>query len=417
METKMIISKCYRKISFLIRYWKLTQKITFIIMVFICSLNISAADFELKALYDPKGWHKSLGASIAAGDEAGILKVKLPGTVIRTIAYPWHIRESFLNKKGLAFKIRGDGKDHYIPVRVFFLDTHFRYYTYVPVKGNDWQEVQIAWDDFLCLNDSSFEIGGGHGIPVSAFCGLGFGDRWQLTYANTPVSPFTFEVKDLRLVENPIPRYRRKKFKTPAVASVIEKMKKRQPVLIYCHGDSITAGTNVKEKRYANLLQNELSKYYGYDAITVKTIAVGGATSYDLQLWAEKDFSGTVKPDLVTICVGANDINQARPTLSFKASVNDLLDRIITYTDGKTSILLIPTLPGQMWHRNLMDDYAKAIREIALDRNLDLYDLAKDVADIPEKDLKSFFCRNDTLHPSLSGHQFISEKLFSFLKK
>ena len=70
-----------------------------------------------------------------------------------------------------------------------------------------------------------------------------------------------------------------------------------------------------------------------------------------------------------------------------------------------------------MWHRNLMDDYAKAIREIALDRNLDLYDLAKDVADIPEKDLKSFFCRNDTLHPSLSGHQFISEKLFSFLKK
>ena len=396
---------------------KQQNKITFVIMIFLCLLNISAADFELKALYDPKGWYKTSGASVSPGEEAESLKIKLPGTALRSIAYPWHIRESFLNKKGIAFKIRGDGKDHYIPLRVLFLNNFFHYYIYVPVKGKEWQEVQVAWNDFLCLNNSMFEIGGSDGIPISAFCGLGFGDRWQLTYANAPILPFSFEVKELRLVENVTPRYHQKKLKTPSTAAVIEKMKRKQPVLIYCHGDSITAGTNVKEKRYANLLQDKLRKHYGYDGVTVKTIAVGGAAGYDLQLWAEKDFSGSPKPDLVTICLGANDVNQARSPSSFKTSVNDLLDRIITYTDGKTSILLIPTLPGQMWHRNLMNAYAKAIREIAGERNLDLYDLAKDIAGIPEKDLNSFFCRNDTLHPSIAGHQFIAEKLFSFLKK
>ena len=56
---------------------KQQNKITFVIMIFLCLLNISAADFELKALYDPKGWYKTSGASVSPGEEAESLKIKL----------------------------------------------------------------------------------------------------------------------------------------------------------------------------------------------------------------------------------------------------------------------------------------------------------------------------------------------------
>lgn len=376
------------------------------------------ADISLE-LGEAKQWSTYRNAEVKNSTAtAGALKFRLPTFATRTWRFPHAQAEKFQSAKGIAFQVKGDGGDTYLTVRILPVSFFFQYYATVPVRGKEWQDVTLAWEDFIHLSDRiHLPLGKTGGMPLSGIMGISFGDRWQIGYANEPLKQAEYEIRNLRLVDQAVPSYVPLKQTPPSVESVIRKMKEGKPVLIYCHGDSITAGTGVREARYANLLQQALRERFKNPKIDVKTIAVGGALSSDLRVWARRDFSGAPKPDLVTLSIGANDVNNGKTPEWFRHSVNDWIDRVITYTGGRTAFLLIPTLPGQMWHKDMMEDFAQAVRSLAKERGLDVCDVAKRFRAIPDAERKDYFCTNDTLHPSRKGHQLICEELMKYIQE
>ena len=374
------------------------------------------ADIPLD-LGSAKQWMPYRSASVVdVPGASGTLIFQLPTFAARAWRFSYPEAEKFNRTKGIAFQVRGDGAETYLSVKLLTLSFSFHYYATVPVKGTEWQSVTIAWEDFINLsNRTDLVLGKSDAMPLSGIMGISFGDRWSIGYANEPLKQAKYVIRDLRLVDDAVASYVPLKKTPPPLATVIQKMKQGKKVLIYCHGDSITAGTGVKEARYANLLGESLRKFFKNPNIEVKTIAIGGALSSDLRLWAHRDFSGGPKVDLVTISIGANDFNNDKTPVWFKHSVGEWIDRVVTYTNGETAFLLIPTLPGQAWYKNGMNDFAEAMRALAAERGLDSCDVARRFYRIPDAELKDYF--NDTLHPNRKGHQLISEELMKYIRE
>ncbi|MHB9057171.1 MAG: SGNH/GDSL hydrolase family protein, partial [Paludibacteraceae bacterium] len=150
---------------------------------------------------------------------------------------------------------------------------------------------------------------------------------------------------------------------------------------------------------------------YGNNRINVKTIAVGGASSYDLRTWGERDFLGE-KPDLVTLLIGYNDKSAGLPVGLYHTSVSEYLDRVNSLTGGSAAFLLLSTIPGQGTRFTMMDDYADAIRSLARERNIAIYDLASDFKGLGTKGMTDYF--GDMAHPNDQGHEFIARKLVAY---
>lgn len=379
--------------------------------------NVFCADIPLD-LGDAKNWSTYRNAAVKnSSDTSGALIFHLPTFATRTWRIPHQKAEQFNQTGGIAFKVKGDGSDSWLTVRVFPVSLFFQYCASVPIKGREWQDVAIAWEDFINLsNRNDLPLGKSGGLPLSGIMGVSFGDRWQIGYANEPLQSSDYEIRDLRLVSKAAPSYIPLKKSPPSIDAVVQKMKTGKKVLIFCHGDSITAGTGVKEQRYANLLAKSLREFFKNPGIEVKTIAVGGAQSGDLRIWARRDFSGETKPDLVILSIGANDMDNGRTPEWFQNSVEDWIDRVITYTKGQTAFLLIPTLPGQAWHQFLMDDFAEAIRGLAAKRGLEICDVARRFQKIPVPQRKDYFRPNDSLHPNQKGHVLIRDALMDYFR-
>lgn len=376
------------------------------------------ADIPLE-LGDAKSWATYRNATVKnSKDTPGALIFHLPTFATRTWRFPHSKAKDFNRTKGIAFKVKGDGADSWLTVRVLPVSFSFRYYAAVPVRGKEWQEVTLAWEDFINLSDRiGLPLGKTGALPLSGIMGVSFGDRWQIGYANEPLKSSDYEIKDLRLVDKASASYVPLKQNPPSVDPVVRKMKDGKKVVIYCHGDSITAGTGVRDLRYANLLRESLQNFFRNPNIEVKTIAVGGAESGDLRIWAQRDFSGATKPDLVILSIGANDVNNGKTPEWFRASVDDWIDRVITYTKGQTAFLLIPTLPGQAWHQFMTDDFAEAIRLLAKKRGLEICDVAKRFRQIPDAERENYFFTNDSLHPNRKGHEMICNELMKYFRE
>lgn len=140
-------------------------------------------------------------------------------------------------------------------------------------------------------------------------------------------------------------------------------------------------------------------------------IAVGGAQSFDLRVWANRDFSGE-KPDLVTLLIGYNDKTATVPATFFRTSVCEYLDRVSALTGGSAAFLLLTVIPGQSARFTMNDDFAATVRAIAGERNLAIYDLAADFKAMGAKKMAEYF--GDTAHPNNLGHEFIAGKLTAY---
>ena len=394
------------------------SKTNFILLAGALGGSLLHADIPLD-LGEAKNWSTYRSATVKnSNDTSGALVFHLPTFATRTWRIPHLKTKEFNQTKGIAFKVKGNGTDSWLTVRVLPVSFSFRYYASVPVRGKEWQEVTLAWEDFINLSDRiDLPLGKSGALPLSGIMGVSFGDRWQIGYANEPLKSSDYEIKDLRLVDKAAASYVPLKQTPPSFDSVVQKMKTGKKVLIYCHGDSITAGSGVKELRYANLLRKSLRDFFKNPNIEIKTIAVGGAQSGDLRIWARRDFSGETKLDLVILSIGANDVNNGKTPEWFQASVNDWIDRVITYTKGQTAFLLIPTLPGQAWHQFMMDDFAEAIQSLAKKRGLEICDVAKRFRQIPDSELKKYFFSNDSLHPNSKGHELICDELMKYFRE
>jgi lysophospholipase L1-like esterase len=208
-----------------------------------------------------------------------------------------------------------------------------------------------------------------------------------------------------------------KSYPVKKVADVIARMKAGKKVSIICTGDSITAGTSIKDadlNRYGVKLQNKLRKAFNNNNIDVEVVAVGGARTFDLRVWAERDFGGK-KPDLVTVMIGYNDKSSQSSPDYYYGSLSRAVDRILGVTEGSPAILLLPPIPGQGARYNMMDDYAEVRKKLARDRKLEFFEMAPAFKKLPLATFTSYFA--DMAHPNADGHEFIAQQITGYLTR
>ena len=378
--------------------------------------KMEAADLVLDTFDNPAAWKQTRAGKIESADDNGnkAMKLTAPGMANRTWKFSMDERYALAGYQGLSFRVKGDGSNSWDSVSVNGGGGWWNYTCYFQIKGTDWQTVTLAWDDFLPVSILGGKKIGAYGtLTPIGIDAVTFGDGWLLGPCNRNIPAFSYLVDDLKLVEKAQPKTI-EKYPPRQISEVIAKMKSGLPVTIFCSGDSITAGTNVTApdaNRSGVKLQAELRKLYGNDKINVKTIAVGGAGSFNLRTWAERDFLGE-KPDLVTLHIGYNDKSSGLPAEFYRTSVSEYIDLVNSLTGGNAAFLLLSTIPGQAARFTMMDDYADAIRALAGERNIAMYDLAADFKALGPRKMSDYFA--DMAHPNNQGHEFIARKLAAY---
>jgi lysophospholipase L1-like esterase len=395
---------------------KYVKQAAVLAIIIVAGFKMEADDLVLDTFDNLSAWKQTRSGKIESCDDNGnkTMKLTAPGIATRTWKFSMDERYALAGYQGLSFRVKGDGSNSWDSVSVNGGGGWWNYTCYFQIKGTDWQTVTLAWNDFLPVSILGGKKIGAHGAltPIGIDT-VTFGDGWNLGPCNRNIPAFSYLVDDLKLVEKAQPKTIAK-YPPRQLSEVTAKMKSGRQVTIFCSGDSITAGTNVTApdaNRYGVKLQAELRKIYGNDKISVKTIAVGGAGSFNLRTWAERDFLGE-KPDLVTLHIGYNDKSSGLPVEFFRASVSEYIDRVNSLTGGSAAFLLLPTMPGQAARFTMMDDYADAIRALAGERNIAMYDLAADFKALGSKGMSAYF--GDMAHPNNQGHEFIAGKLTAY---
>jgi lysophospholipase L1-like esterase len=368
-----------------------------------------------------EGWKAAGDAGLRVADEgavgAGALTFDLPGTVVKKLGpicprVPDALGEGYA---GVSFWVKGDGSDGY--GTVVLCGQHpqwfpFKYATSFPLSDTAWHRIVVPWHDWI-PEDPVYPVGTPGGAPPSNFQYLRVGNRWKITHNNAQIAPFSFSLDQMQLEAEvpPVP---------PApplqpLEGVRAKLAAKQPVYVLCLGDSITAGTslrNANEERYAQVLERLLRERLGYEDVTVESRAVGGAGGNDLRLWVQRDFEG-IAPDLVTVMYGYNDKTQAHPRDYYAYVMGDYLDRIARQTDGTAAVLLMTPIPGKNARFLMMDDYAEAVRELAAGRGVALCDMHRVFKALGRSGLDSYMA--DQAHPNAQGHVLMAETLADML--
>ncbi len=349
----------------------------------------------------------------AVGD--GALTVTLPAKARVTFAVDPQLvwdNEQWDACNAISFWIKGDGSDSYGCIAVG-PRYPFLYEVWFPLKDTNWHQVTCPLGDLVSMSDVGPMATPGT-APPSGIATIVLGTRWYLLWNNEPMPEYSFSIDNIELVTNP-PALER----VPAprdVNEVLQMMRDKQPVRVYCMGDSITAGTglsNKYEEQYAALLQGLLRERLGYDGITVESRAVGGAKIVDARVWAVRDFAGP-PPDLVTICFGYNNKSAGQSTEFFKSSLEDYIMRICRLTGGNAAIVPITTLPGGQWRFVMMDDYAEGVREVCAEQGLGCIDLAADVKQLGRMTWQTDYL-GDRAHPNADGHAWLAEHMAEWI--
>jgi lysophospholipase L1-like esterase len=178
-------------------------------------------------------------------------------------------------------------------------------------------------------------------------------------------------------------------------------------------GDSYTIGNGVtSDERWPNLLTNHL-KENGIDISLVGNPAVSGYTVQDA-IEDEVLRLRQLKPDFVTLLIGANDSFGGGDPDLFKTRLNTLIDKIEESLSQKDNIVLV-TIPdytvspaakdfestAKKRAQDLILQYNQIIKEIATERGLKVADIfpVSQTMTGPEDYI------NDGLHPSGLGYQ------------
>jgi len=129
----------------------------------------------------------------------------------------------------------------------------------------------------------------------------------------------------------------------------VAKLKAREPITLVVSGDSISEGYNASkftktppfQPAFPELTALQLERSYGSKA-TLHNLAVGGWSS--AQGAADLDRVLKLRPDLVVIAYGMNDVNGRNPG-GFKAVIKGMIDRIQRETP-EAEVVLIATMTG-----------------------------------------------------------------------
>ena len=360
---------------------------------------------------DGNVWYSFRGGEIRKTPGGAL--VTQPGMVTRNLPGNWRTRPEWNRFNGIAFKVKGSGSADYGTISLLMEANQFIWY--FPLKNRQWQEFRVHFRDFTVYNGSGMSLENRPGsILISGLDRIRFGDRWTIWRNNANREKTSYEVADLRLISDAQPLLPMGKYTPASFQSFQQKMRTGKKVSILCLGDSVTAGTGLKQpdgSRYADLIGKLLREKYGFAGVSTRSRGVGGAISFDINAWVYRDF-GQI-PDLVTLMVGYNDKSNGVHPEAFRGILNQWIDRVAAVSHGKTAILLITNIPGCGPRYNAQDDYAQVVREVASRRKLPCLDMNRIFKQFRPDEIGSRF--RDTAHPNEAGHQIFAENLARLL--
>lgn len=367
-----------------------------------------------------EGWERQ-GARVEVAPEAafgsGAATFFLPGFITKKIKSPEPLDPNALDEgyAGISFWVKGDGSDQFGTIVLCGMHPQwfpFKYSCSFPLKDTEWKQYKFRWDEMV-PEDQTYYVGTPGGAPPSNFGYIKVGNKWNTTFNNANTPKYSFQLDQLQVEAElhpakPLPE-------RPRIDVVLKKLAAKEPVSILCLGDSITAGTSLRDannERYAQVLEGLLRERCGYEEITVVSRAVGGAQGNDLRLWTERDFTG-INPDLAIVMFGYNDKSWGYSAVYYGDIIVDYLDRIARQTEGKTAVLLMPAIPGRGPRYIMMDDYAEATRRVAKEKGVDLCDMNKVFKDFGRAGLNEYMA--DDAHPNAKGHAKMAETIADLL--
>jgi lysophospholipase L1-like esterase len=367
-----------------------------------------------------EGWERQ-GARVEPAPEAavgaGAATFFLPGFITKKIASPKPIDPDAMDEgyAGISFWVKGDGSDQFGTLVLCGMHPQwfpFKYACSFPLKDTTWKQYKFRWDE-LVPEDATYSIGTPGGAPPSNIGYIKVGSKWNTTHNNAQMPKFSFDLDHLQLEADlpaaaPVPALQK-------VETVRARLAAKKPVSILCLGDSITAGTslrNADKERYAQVLEGMLRERCGYDDISVVSRAVGGAQGNDLRLWTHRDFTG-IEPDLVIVMFGYNDKSWGYPAGYYGAIIKDYADRIARQTSGKAALLLMPPIPGRGPRYIMMDDYADATRRAGRENNIEICDIHAVFKAFGRAGLNEYMA--DDAHPNAKGHATMAETIAALL--
>ena len=167
-------------------------------------------------------------------------------------------------------------------------------------------------------------------------------------------------------------------------------------------GDSLTAGYQLPlNDAFPAIIQSKV----GSQNIHIINAGISGDTTYSVL--NRLDFTLTNTPNMVFLCIGANDgLKGIHPDIT-KKNINTIIEQL-----EKKTITVI--LAGISLPENYSPKYIQAFESIftavAKDHHTPFMPfLLKDVAGVPSLNL------TDRIHPNKKGHQIIAKNIYSFL--
>lgn len=383
-----------------------------LVLAVTCNAQTLLTGFE-----DLAGWTATGGAvfepSADSHEGAASIGVTMPGQVQGKVLAGYPPAE-FDEAQGVSFWAKGDGSDQWGCIALYGDGSNgsYRYCYFFPLKSTEWMKYEVPWDGWI-PEGAFLPIGAPGSLPPSGIQWVRIGTRWTIAHNNDKIPPHSYQVDEVRL-EQTLPEVSAPPAAAP-LEGVIAKLRAKQPVSILCMGDSITAGTGLPDKdnqRYATVLQGMLRERLGYAEITAVSRAVGGARLTDARSWVERDFQGP-PPDLVTTLYGYNDKSGQFSAFQFADSFEDYLLRIRRVTAGKTAILPLTTIPGAGPRFVMMDDFARAVQDVADSWQLPYVDLAFALKETGREGFLAYM--GDMAHPNPEGHILMARVIADYL--
>lgn len=191
---------------------------------------------------------------------------------------------------------------------------------------------------------------------------------------------------------------------------------------ILFQGDSITEGARGRTEDPNHILGHGfvflIAAKYGAKwperNLTFLNRGIPGNKVSDLKdRWTEDTIK--LKPDVVSLLIGANDANAKVPVAEYEGILDELLARTVTELPGVRLILGEPfTLPGAKhagdWEAWRADFTARqeVVARLAEKYSADLVRFQKAFEEAAERAPADYWIW-DTIHPTYSGHQVMAE--------
>jgi acyl-CoA thioesterase I len=193
---------------------------------------------------------------------------------------------------------------------------------------------------------------------------------------------------------------------------------KNQAITYVALGDSLTAGVGADkyEESYPYLVAKVIADKRS-ENINLKGLAYPGAKTSDLI----NDLlipAITVKPDLVTLLIGINDVYGNISAAVFKKNYQNILERLAKDTSAKIYLIGLPYIgspkallfPYNYYYFARIREFNRIIKGLALKYNFKYIDLA--TPELIELGNNLKYYSRDLFHPSVFGYKIWAQKIY-----